>query len=261
MKALHSRRVSRRPGGRAALRLTLTLAALALLGASGCTLPPRVDYVGYEGGSLSSDDSLAWPRPVRVGVVGGDFGRTVALREQIVDALGEGVDRVVHGYRPGRSDERVDFVVKVDIDVRGSGRATNFLATFPGFVIFMPTWYQLRYDYEVTTHVRLWPGRARDDGVSANVERRPRTLTLTDRFLVRHTPPGVAVGAYVGWGAIVFPPLLISPLVTGVVAAVDEWDPYHFVHLLAHDSPAGYRYAHRVARVVRGMIDDELRYE
>ncbi len=256
MTATPSRSVSRLPGR----RLALALAALTLAGAGGCTLPPRIEYVGHEGGARADDAPFDWPRPVRVGVVGGNFGRNLVLRDRVVEALGEGVDQVVHAYRPGRSAERVDYVVDLDVDVRGEGHATNFLACFPGFVIFMPTWYQLRYDYVVTTHVRLWPGRTDGDAAAARTPA-PRRLTLIDRFQARYTPPGYAVGSYVGWGALFFPPLLISPLVTGVVAAVDEWDPFHFAHLLSHDSHAGYRFANRVARAVRGMIDEELRYE
>lgn len=260
MTALHAR-LSRRPGARAPLRLTLALGALAALGASGCTAPPRVEYLGPVGVTDDTDDPpFDWPRPVRLGVVGGDFGRNLVLRDRVLEALGEGVDRVVHGYRPNRSPERVDYVVDVDVDVRGDGEATNFLAVFPGFAIFMPSWYPLRYDYVVTTRVRLWRGPDVEDSVATR-RSAPRTLRLTDRFQVRHTPAGVAVGAYVGWGAILFPPLLISPLVTGIVAAVDEWDPIHFAHLVAHDAQAGYLYGERVARAVRGLIDDELRYE
>lgn len=263
MTALHSRRVSRRPGARATLRLTLALAALGLAGAGGCTLPPRIEGVSHEGGRLDDADApFDWPRPVRVGVVGSSFDPNLVLRERVVEALAEGVDRVVR-CDLNRSDvrpERVDFVADIDVDVRGSGDATNFLVCFPGFVIFMPSWHPLRYEFEVTTRLRLRPGLA-DHRSAAARPSASRTLTLTDRFRVRYTPSGYAVGSYLGWGALFFPPLLISPLVTGVVAATDEWDPVHFAHLLAHDPDWGHHYARRVANTIRGMIDEELRFE
>lgn len=259
MTALHSRRVAHRPGARAT-RLALTLGAVTLAGAGGgCAIPPRIEVVSHDGDHAGGGEPFDWPRAVRVGVVGGDFGRHVVLRDRVVDALREGVDRVFDGYRPGRTGERVDYVVDIDVSVEGQGHPSNFLAVFPGFAIFMPSWYQLRYDYEVTTRVRLWRG----DG-GGRVDRRPgprRRLTLTDRYRARDTSPGIALGAYIGWGALLFPPLLISPLVTGVVAATDEWDPHLFAHLLAHDPDAGWRYANGVARAIRDLIDEELRVE
>lgn len=249
----------RRPGARAPLRASLALAALGALLATGCAAPPRVEYLGPVGvahDGPDDDEPFDWPRPVRLGVVGGHFGRHLVLRDRVLEALDHGFDQVVHGYRPSRSAERVDYAVDVDVHVRGDAEATNFLVVLPGFAIFMPTWYPLRYGYEVTTLVRLW----REDP-SAPRRQPARTLTLTDRFEVRHTPPGLAVGAYIGWGAIVFPPLLLSPLVTGIVAAVDAWDPVHAAHLFAHDPRAGQLYGRRVARAVRAMVDAELRHE
>ncbi|MCO5170370.1 MAG: hypothetical protein M9894_28875 [Planctomycetes bacterium] len=237
--------------GLAPTRLLAALAALALAGAGGgCSLPPRLEHVAHEGGAPGrTAEPFDWPRPVRVGVKpdGGGHGR---LHRRVVGALHEGFDRLVVDYRRSRATEPVDYVVDVDITVHGEPHGTNFLVVFPGFAIFMPTWFPLRYDYTVTTTVDL-----------TGAGGRTRTLTLTDRFLLRYTPVGVSVGAYIGLGSIVFPPLLLSPLVTGGVAALEEWDPHAFSLALSRDPEAGRRYGSRVAQAVRHAIDADLRFE
>lgn len=247
MVSLRVRNVS---GPKTAARWAWAACALALgLAGSGCSLPPRLEHVSHEGAGVAVDvEPFDWPRPVRVGVTPGDGGHH-GLHARVVGALHEGFDRLVIDYRRARATEPVDYVVDVDVGIRGEPHGTNFLVVFPGFALFMPTWFPLRYDYVVTTSIGVRSGE------------RARTLTLTDRFLVRYTPVGVSVGAYIGWGAIVFPPLLLSPLVTGGVAALEEWDPDTFARALARDPEAGRRYGARVARAVRQAIDADLRFE
>lgn len=230
--------------------LPLVLALIALGGTtSGCRLPPRIELVEQSGEGPASDTPFDWPRAVRIGVVE-NGGRYQPLHDLVVDALTEGVDRVVPDVRRA-VDEPVDYVIDMDIEIEGDGRPTNFLAVFPGFVIFMPSWYQLRWDFEVTTSVRVSRG---DRGGS-------RLLVLTDRFLARYTPVGISVGAYLGWGGLVFPPLAISPFVTGLVAAADDWDPRAFAKVLSRDALTGARYAAHVAHAVKRAIDSDLRFE
>lgn len=233
---------------RTTLPLALLLVALAGL-TSGCRAAPRIELVEQSGEGMASDTPFDWPRAVRIGVVE-NGGRYQPLHDRVVDALSEGVDRVVPDVRRA-AGEPVDYVLDVDIGIDSSGHATNFFAVFPGFVIFMPSWYQMRWDFEVTTTVRVSRG---DRGGS-------KLLVLTDRFLAKYTPVGISVGAYIGWGGLIFPPLVISPLVTGLVAAADDWDPRAFAKVLSRDRDVGARYADHVAQAVKQAIDSDLRFE
>jgi hypothetical protein len=187
---------------------------------------------------------------VRLGLVR-ELGRHDALQARLVSALGEGVDHLDPDWRP-TSGARVDYVLDIDIDVEGSGRASNFLACFPGFVVFAPSWYQLRWDYDVVTHVRVRRG-----GSHALV----KDLAILDQFVARFTPPGVLVGSYIGFGGLLVAPLLAAPLVTGIVVALDDWDPHAFSRLLARDDRAGWQWAQHVAAEVRRAIDADLGFE
>lgn len=230
--------------------LPLALLLIGLAGTtSGCRAAPRIELVEQSGDGVSSDAPFDWPRAVRLGVVE-NRGRYQPLHDRVVDALTEGVDRVVPDLRRA-AGEPVDYVVDVDIGIDSGGHVTNFLAVFPGFVIFMPSWYQLRWDFEVTTTVRV----SRGDRFGSKL------LVLTDRFLARYTPVGISVGAYIGWGGLIFPPLVISPFVTGLVAAADDWDPRAFAKVLSRDPVAGTRYADHVAHAVKQAIDADLRFE
>lgn len=228
----------------------LALALLVLAGTtSGCRSAPRIELVEQSGGDEATEAPFDWPRPVRVGVI--DNGtRYPTLHDRVVSALAQGVDRVVPDVRRAH-DDPVDYVVDLDIAIDSSAHATNFLVVFPGFVIFMPSWFPLRWDFEVTTSVR----------VSRGSRHGSKTFVLTDRFLAKYTPVGISVGAYIGWGGLVFPPLVISPLVTGLVAAADDWDPRSFAKVLARDAGAGARYAEHVAHAVKRAIDADLRFE
>jgi hypothetical protein len=235
------------------LRFVAAMAAALVIttSTSGCALAPRIELVSQDGHPPVAREPFDWPRPIRVGVLP-DSTRYEPLHDRVVRTLADGIDRVVRDHRPSAASERVDYVLAVDIDVDGDGRVSNFLAVFPGFLVFAPSWYQLRWDYQVETTVRILRGH---DHVVV------RELNLRDRFVCRYSPVGMAVGAYIGWGAILFPPLVISPLVTGIVAASDDWDPRRFARLLAQDSEAGHVYAGRIAHAVREAIDADLRYE
>jgi hypothetical protein len=242
-------------------RRLVSLACLALaLGLStastGCHMAPRIEMVSSDGAPAPNLDPFDWPRPIRVGITP-EWGRYGGLHHLVAHALEDGVDRLVMDYRPSRESERVDYVIDLDIGVDGDGRLTNFLAVFPGFVLFMPSWYQLRWDYVVTTHVRVRRAGGGGDGEGSGA----REAMLHDAFVVKHTPPGIAVGAYLGWGALLFPPMLISPLVTGAVAALDDWEPRRFVDVLHDDPETGRRWALGVASTARRLIDEDLRVE
>lgn len=230
--------------------LLIALAVTGLTTSAGCTLPPRIDIVSQDGRPPLVVEPFDWPRPIRVGVLE-SRGRYELLHDRVVDDLADGIDRLVRNHRPSAAD-RVDYILAIDMDVDGKGRATNFLAVFPGFLIFMPSWYQMRWDYDVETTVRILRGVD---------HRQVKELVLHDRFVARYTPAGILVGAYIGWGTPLFPPLVISPLVTGIVAAADDWDPRRFARVLAFDSDAGAIYSSRIAHAVREAIDADLRYE
>lgn len=241
-------RVSSRSSSRLVRLAALTTLALTT---SGCALAPRIELVSHDGSPPVRSEPFDWPRPIRVGLIEAR-SRYEPLQDRVATELAEGVDRVVRYHRPSQAYERVDYLIAVDIDVQGQGRLSNFFAVFPGFLIFMPSWYQLRWDYEVETTVRILRGHD---------HRLVKQLALRDRFVARHTPVGISIGAYIGWGSFLFPPLLVSPFVTAVVAAADDWDPRRFARLLAHDVEAGAAYAGRVAHTVRETIDGDLRVE
>lgn len=228
----------------------IALAIAATSTTSGCALAPRIELVSQDGRPPLAVEPFDWPRPIRVGVLE-DRSRYQPLHDRVVGALADGIDRLVRNHRPSAAD-RVDYILAIDLDVDGQGRATNFLAVFPGFLIFMPSWYQLRWEYDVETTVRILRG---SDHLPV------KELVLHDQFVARYTPVGISVGAYIGWGTMLFPPLILSPFVTAVVAAADDWDPRRFARCLAQDHDAGAVYASRIAHAVREAIDADLRYE
>lgn len=247
------RRLSLTAASRAAcLALALGLSALG----GGCSMTPRIELVGSDGHAVGGPAPFDWPQPVRVGVTP-EWGRYGELHHLVAHALEDGVDRVYLDYRPTRESERVDYALDIDISIDGHGRLSNFLAIFPGFVLFMPSWYQLRWDYVVSTHLRLRRGSAGGDGEGVGT----REAMLHDAFVVKHTPPGIMVGAYLGWGALLFPPMIVAPLVTGAVAALDDWEPRRFADLLAHDPETRVAWARSVAAAARRLIDEDLRHE
>jgi hypothetical protein len=229
------------------------LIALVIVSANttaGCALPPRIDIVSQDGRPPIEIEPFDWPRPVRVGVLA-ERSRYQPLHDRVVHELADGIDRLVRNHRPSAAD-RVDYLLAIDMEIKGRGRASNFLAVFPGFIVFAPTWYQMRWDYDVETTVRILRGIDHS---------RVKELVLRDQFAARYTPAGITVGSYIGFGGVLFPPLVLSPLVTGIVAAADDWDPRRFARVLAQDDGAGAIYSARIAYAVREAIDADLRYE
>src|SRR5262245_34509486 len=112
-----------------AVRVTLSLLALAgLTTTGGCALPPRIEIVSDDGPPRALEP-FDWPRPIRVGVLTNHGGHDL-LHERVMRSLSDGVDRLTRDYRPSSTD-RVDYVVDVGLDVVGDGRLSNFFAVFP----------------------------------------------------------------------------------------------------------------------------------
>lgn len=62
--------------------------------------------------------------------------------------------RVVYPYSPA-SPRPVDYIAQVDVSPHYKGAGTNFLVSFPGFLIFAPAWNGYRYVADIDTKVTL----------------------------------------------------------------------------------------------------------
>ncbi len=251
-----------RPRGLARARLA-ALAAALVASASGC-MGPRLEAL--DANDLALDPAPAWPLPVRVAVTP-EAGGPTALHAAVVDAVERrlapgvvgpareappslgGLVRLGPAHAPdevlrrGPARGGADAVLSVAVSVEGSGAWTNGLVCFPGFVVLAPAWLPLRWTYEVRTTVEVRAaGRA------------PQTVAHVTRLRARYTPDEHHVGCGLGFLAVLFPPMLVSPLVTGVVAIVDPWDEQEFTReLLA--SPLGRAWADAVAARVAASLD------
>lgn len=226
--------------------LAPTLAALLL--ATGCAAEPtveRLDAPGDAGGlPLERAD---WPRPARVGVPLRE-GEFPELHHLVVVRLARAVDHVQLDHHRG-SGLPVDYVVHLDWQIEGHTVWTNFLECFPGAAIFMPTWLPLRWEYDVVAVGRLV--RPLDGELIAERRR-------ASRFLAEYTPIGHEVACDLGWGAIIFPPMLLSPFISAIVSVARPWPEALFARALAR-SPAGRELAREVAADLLGAIDEDLR--
>jgi hypothetical protein len=98
--------------------------------------------------------------PRKVGVTSRNV--TDPTTRGFVDAVAEGLrrdasfDRVVYPY-DGRPD--ADVVLDISVSPRYSGRGSNFLVNWPGFLIFAPAMWGYGYEAAIETQVSI---RARD---------------------------------------------------------------------------------------------------
>jgi hypothetical protein len=78
-----------------------------------------------------------------------------------VDAIAEGLrrdasfQRVLYPF-DARMQQEADVVLDVSITPQYSGRGSNFLVNFPGFLIFAPAIWGYGYEASVDTRVALW---------------------------------------------------------------------------------------------------------
>lgn len=233
---------------RAPPRFTCSLASLLLVLATGCAAEPTVERLDAPGDARGLPLERAdWPRPARVGVPFYE-GAYPELHHQVVVRLARAVDHVQLDHQRG-AGLPVDYIVDLDWRIEGHAVWTNFLECFPGFALFMPTWLPLRWEYDVVAIARLV--RPLDGGMIAERRR-------TARFEGQHTPVGHEVACDLGWGAILFPPMLLSPFVSAVVSVARPWPEPAFARVLAR-SPDGRDLAREVAADLLGAIDDDLR--
>lgn len=182
---------------------------LCLLAAPGCA-------VGHNGVIWEAEDStpaarpVELPLPVRLGVrlnSSGASGLHVVLVEQLRRSSNF---EVVRQTAIAEQEGRLDYVVELDYEVEAGAKLMNFVTCFPGFVVLAPWWGKLRWDYDVTTRIRLLRPRS---AAVAELER-------FDAFELAYTDAGYSIGCNLGFLGLVFLPATASPLVVGCITAV-----------------------------------------
>jgi len=145
--------------------------------------------------------------------------------EAVVDAMRRSGDYepIVFPYAPS-SGEDVDLVIDIAVTSRYSGRGTNFLVSWPGFLIFAPALFGYGYRAEIDTQVsvtRLAGGGVTAIAVPARYDFRQAELDRT-------------------WTEIGWLEVGIIPLVGGFVFT--SYDPDLTPEFVAKVSPSYGRY-------------------
>lgn len=230
-----------------AIRLATALLALVVGAlASGCAAP-RIERTDLPTGGYVALEKADWPRPTRLGVLSGS-PYFAELDRAVVKRVANGVDHVVPGRGGTGYGPTVDHVLALEWQIEGDTSVANFFICFPGFVLFMPTWIPLRWEYEVVVVSRL----LRPDDLSVIDERR-----RTAHFRCRYTPGGYNVACAMGWAGLLVPPAVIAPFVAGLVGVASPWDEHRFARALARDDAMS-ELAHEVAADVLSLVDEDL---
>ena len=158
-------------------RLLLILNIL-LLTASGCFHPLQITNL-----DLYNEPAPAPPKDrVSIGVVSENIGHRDNSRyvDSIVKAIqnqaGGKIEKVIYPY-PGtsRQSSDVDLLLTLDVQPKYSGKGSNFLVNWPGFLIFAPALVGYGYEADITTVINI---RNLRSGQS-------RQLTIPTRFTFR----------------------------------------------------------------------------
>ncbi len=147
-------------------------------------------------------------------------------------------------------DHLIDYHVTYAARVETSGRGVNFPICFPGFLIFMPAWYGLTWEYTVVSRIDI---QRADGSFVSSVESR-------DEYICYYTSPQDGVNVNFGFTGF-FPILLfgfITPFSVGIATAVGAPDLYTLDQaFLAKEGKAfgeavKTRVLERIARDLRG---------
>lgn len=152
-----------------------------------------------------------------------------------VDAVAEGLrrdgsfERVLYPY-DGRPD--ADLVVDVSVSPRYSGRGSNFLVNWPGFLIFAPAIWGYGYEAAIQTQVsiRSPDGRTQDLAIPTNYRFRQAEIDRT-------------------WTEIGWLEVGIIPLIGGIVFT--QYDPDLTPEFVAKVGP---NYGAYVAQRIREAV-------
>jgi hypothetical protein len=240
-----SLRLQRRIGGSMTRRLALPLALLVIL-ATGCN-------TGHRGVSWDEDDSspevaqVRLPLPVRLGVRT-HFDQHSGLHRVVLDALrrSPNFEVIQQAFRKGRKG-RLDYVVELSYKVETGAKLYNFLTCFPGFVVLAPWWAQLRWDFDITTRIRLVrPG----DSPVADLSRR-------DAFDLAFTDSTYSLACNIGFVGILFWPAASSPLGTGVVSAFYNGQPWAY-RVRLYRSLAAQVWGDRLSNTIASRVEADL---
>ncbi len=106
-----------------------------------------------------SEPARPLKEPVKIGVTSsGDTspqaGRYVAA---VVEAIkkNSSVAQVVYPYKQAEQKDAVDAVADISVNPKYSGRGSNFLVNFPGFLIFAPAIWGYGYNADINTVVNV----------------------------------------------------------------------------------------------------------
>lgn len=145
-------------------------------------------------------------------------------------------------------EKEFDFVVDLEYLLETNARWYNGLIMFPGFAILAPHWVSLRWDFDVTTKLKLL--RARDGTELGRAVRR-------DGHEIAYTSPGYGVAADMGFLGILFLPAFGSPLFGGLVTMFTDSQPLKYRYRF-YQSPAGREWGSRVANLIATRIETSL---
>lgn len=196
----------------------------------------------YEPGSSDAEPPpTRLAQPVRLAVL--SFGgRHRPIHDSILDAMRSHPD--VQELRQGSAQELkledYDLCMKITPRVKATGKGYNFPLAFPGFLILMPTWYELRWTYRIETKLSF--SNAKGMLLANPTVRR-------EQFHMAYTPTFHAMGAYVGffgWASAVcvIAPVLSAYHSTGELLNVDQ------VSDTFASSSEGVAHAERAARAI-----------
>ena len=133
-------------------RFLTCLIVLLALTISGCSHKLRITNL--------RDNYASNPSPLKNGITIGVSSSTDSYEseeyiESIVKSLrkSDNFNRVIYPY--DRSYGKVDYVVDISAKPYYSGKGTNFLVNWPGFLIFAPAIWGYGYNAEILTDVNV----------------------------------------------------------------------------------------------------------
>ncbi len=117
-----------------------------------------------------------------------------SLHREIVTSLREhpSVEKVVTNWNPQVSDPDFtpDLILSIDLSAEFSGSGWNFLTTFPGFVLFLPSWLGYKYECDLITQLEYFHPENQD-----SIELRDVKIN----YDIRHMDFERGFWAYSGW--------------------------------------------------------------
>jgi len=227
----------------------IALICTGLMASTGC-VSTKATFEADREASDPAPEELTPSQPVRLLIdpQEGDFRH---VHTSIMEAMGEDprYERVTPNssyLKPKRHE--YDFRAALHVKVEGAGEAINFLTCFPGFVLFMPQWYPLRWACVVSTEGKV---QRMADGKIYRFARQ-------DAIEMAYTSTAYSVAAHTGWWSLVFTPMGAFPLGAGIFAVFDSADMEVFNEHFP-DSPSGRQWARSISQQVLTTIAESER--